>query len=355
MKRLWLPLIVSAFLLSCNDDPGPSSPTASTWSIVDRQGCWLGAYVDDDALTLEGFNAQEGKEHAVFLYYLPIREVSDLNGEAWKTWIRLVLPSNALPLLMILPESNTLSQIAEPSSADSLDLVEFAHACRNLGKARILLSFGHEMNGWWYPWGQQPASYIRAYRTFARIMKQQGGDKVSLCWIPNQGWAYPAFGSPDSVKDQSLMDTEVYSAYFPGVDVVDWVGLTYYPSHYAPEDERDKGIADPWHFQAALDYLSFYKTYAEDMRKPMMIAETSFSASEGSITEEDLEVRKNIWIQRVYDPALLSTRFPRLKLLSWFHTRKQESNGTWHDFRLPRGTEYRTRISDPYFQSIFPN
>lgn len=33
--------------------------------------------------------------------------------------------------------------------------------------ASMLIEFGHEMNGNWYPWGQQPSAYIRAFQTMA--------------------------------------------------------------------------------------------------------------------------------------------------------------------------------------------
>lgn len=33
--------------------------------------------------------------------------------------------------------------------------------------ASMLIEFGHEMNGNWYPWGQQPSAYIKAFQIMA--------------------------------------------------------------------------------------------------------------------------------------------------------------------------------------------
>ncbi len=33
--------------------------------------------------------------------------------------------------------------------------------------ASMLIEFGHDMNGNWYAWGQQPAEYIKAFQTMS--------------------------------------------------------------------------------------------------------------------------------------------------------------------------------------------
>ena len=33
--------------------------------------------------------------------------------------------------------------------------------------ASMLIEFGHEMNGNWYAWGQQPSAYIKAFQIMA--------------------------------------------------------------------------------------------------------------------------------------------------------------------------------------------
>lgn len=38
--------------------------------------------------------------------------------------------------------------------------------------ATMLIEFGHEMNGNWYAWGQQPSEYISAWQTLSNAIKK---------------------------------------------------------------------------------------------------------------------------------------------------------------------------------------
>ena len=38
--------------------------------------------------------------------------------------------------------------------------------------ASMLSEFGHEMNGNWYAWGQQPAEYIKAFQTMSTAISK---------------------------------------------------------------------------------------------------------------------------------------------------------------------------------------
>ena len=44
--------------------------------------------------------------------------------------------------------------------------------------ASMLIAFGHEMNGNWYAWGQQPSAYIKAFQTLS--------DAVAKVWVQPQ-------------------------------------------------------------------------------------------------------------------------------------------------------------------------
>ena len=41
--------------------------------------------------------------------------------------------------------------------------------------ASMLIAFGHEMNGNWYAWGQQPSAYIKAFQTLS--------DAIAKVWV----------------------------------------------------------------------------------------------------------------------------------------------------------------------------
>ena len=46
--------------------------------------------------------------------------------------------------------------------------------------ATMLIEFGHEMNGNWYAWGQQPTQYISTFQTMASAIKKVRADSVAL-------------------------------------------------------------------------------------------------------------------------------------------------------------------------------
>lgn len=106
-----------------------------------------------------------------------------------------------------------------------------------------MVRFGHEMNGSWYPWAQQPTAYIETFRQVAAAV--HNAPASSMLWSPNEGGGYPFEGGPNDVQPgspdfQSLdtnhdgkltMDDDTYAPCWPGDDSVDWVGLTVY--HFA--------------------------------------------------------------------------------------------------------------------------
>ena len=107
-----------------------------------------------------------------------------------------------------------------------------------------IVRFAHEMNGTWYPWGQQPEAYVDAFRTVATAVHALA-PASAMAWAPNEGSGYPFTGGPFASLDTSLDtngDGEItnaddpYAPYWPGDDAVDWVGMSLY--HW--------GSAYPW-------------------------------------------------------------------------------------------------------------
>lgn len=76
--------------------------------------------------------------------------------------------------------------------------------------------FGHEFNGYWYPWstagGTSAADYIGVWRRIHRIFQQEGATNVRWVWSPTAGLP----GGPP------------LEAWFPGPAYVDVVGVDGY-------------------------------------------------------------------------------------------------------------------------------
>ena len=147
----------------------------------------------------------------------------------------------------------------EPSVAlqalDSQDAEALAQRLRELHEelaTTFLVRFAPEMNGTWYPWGQQPTAYVDAFGTVADAVHARA-PSAQMVWSPVYGAGYPygaAYGDVDPTREQDTeaLDTDgsglldegddPYGPYWPGEAAVDWVGLTLY--HFG----RDLGRVD---------------------------------------------------------------------------------------------------------------
>jgi hypothetical protein len=126
--------------------------------------------------------------------------------------------------------------------------------------APFVIRLGHEMNGFWYPWGQEralhpqsvadpantPAAYVAAFRHVVDVFRAEGATDVVWMWSPNVTDANP------SVTLASL---------YPGDAYVDVIGLSGYLEK--PGDTFDK------RYRVTLTELRRIGRH-----KPVIIAET---------------------------------------------------------------------------------
>jgi mannan endo-1,4-beta-mannosidase len=94
-------------------------------------------------------------------------------------------------------------------------LTRFAKAVRSLNLP-VAISFGHEMNGNWYPWGTSQttaAQFVAAWRHIHDLFARAGATNVIWVWNPN---------IINPVPQVPLRP------FWPGRAYVSWVGLTGY-------------------------------------------------------------------------------------------------------------------------------
>jgi hypothetical protein len=227
-----------------------------------------------------------------------------------------------------------------------------------------IVRFAHEMNGSWYPWGQDPVAYVAAFRRVADAVHGLAPTAATL-WAPNQGAGYPYSGGEyearpggpeagalDTDGDGSVdEDDDPYAPYWPGEGFVDWVGMSLY--HW--------GTAHPWgenevpaagSFDAMItgspavggdSSPDFHADYAERFGKPLAIVETAaFYRPDGGGAEE--QAIKSAWLDQVF-AADARSRYPFLRLVNWFEWRKQEAEvGAVVDWRI---------TADPALRDLF--
>lgn len=74
---------------------------------------------------------------------------------------------------------------------------------------RIMLRFAHEMNGEWYPWGNQPELYVEAWRyLYALFEREDINQYIEWVWCP--------------AGTMNVGDHADLTRYYPGDQYVDW-------------------------------------------------------------------------------------------------------------------------------------
>jgi glycosyltransferase involved in cell wall biosynthesis len=124
--------------------------------------------------------------------------------------IRSALLARAVPLLQLDPGGVSLAAIAR-GGYDRV-LRSYGAAIRSLNDP-VFLSFGHEMNGLWYPWGcgqTTPWLFRAAWRHIYTMIKSP---QVIWVWTINDVWG----GDPCPLR-----------SWYPGAAYVNWIGIDGY-------------------------------------------------------------------------------------------------------------------------------
>ncbi len=180
-----------------------------------------------------------------------------------------------------------------------------AHAIAKNVKAfgsPILLRFAAEMNGDWFNWSgtmfaNGPALFVAAWRRLYSIFQQEGATNAAWVWAPNAD-SHPGGYNPLSSNSWRL--------YYPGDDVVDWVGIDGYNWGATPDND--------WESFGSI-FTPIYNDY--NGRKPIMIAETSSVESGGS---------KATWITQA---GTWLDAHPGIKAVVWFDTNRSSTGIDW--------------------------
>lgn len=251
-------------------------------------GCAIGAFVNG-LNNLPSFQASIGKSLAVVLWYVswpdafPAAEADAVyaNGSVplitWEPWIT--------------HPSGTLEAIASGSYESYVR--DFFLAAKSWGKP-LFLRFAHEMNGNWYPWDGEhngkasgPAKYKSAWQYIYNVKRLVGADNVFLIWCPNNA-SLPA----DQWND--------LSAYYPGDQYVDWVGLDGYNWGYGGWQSFDAIFGGAYQALTALT------------AKPLIIGEFASAEPGGD---------KAAWIGDAFQK--IGSTYTRVKLFCWFNINKE--------------------------------
>ncbi|MGO8730154.1 MAG: glycoside hydrolase family 26 protein [Streptosporangiaceae bacterium] len=215
---------------------------------------YLGVYEPDAPGSYAGvtkFAQTVGRQPNLVGYY------SGWNEPFQQKFAEAAASHGATAIVEINPYGVSLARIADGAYDSYLktfadDVAAFGHT--------VVISFGHEMNGFWYSWGYhrtKPATFVAAWRHIVTVFRQQGADNVTWLWQVNSASTHTG-----PVRD-----------WWPGSQYVNWVGISGY---YFTASDTFGYIFDP--VAAAI------RQFTHD---PVLIAETGV----GAFSDRTLKIR----------------------------------------------------------------
>lgn len=319
-----------------------SSPCVATPAadLVPTTGVHIGVNLDWGQHLLADYAAQLGRRPAVTVSFtdFPLAPDDERNLDGA---VDQVAAQGGMLLLTLEPREGLAPVTDEVAAALATRLDGY-----NCQGVPVIVRFAHEMNGSWYPWGQQPNDYVTAFRRVAAAV-HAGAPGSAMMWAPNYGGGYPFTGgrhaTAPGTADGAVLDTDgdgaltaaddAYAPYWPGDDAVDWVGMSLY--HWGdvhPWGENEVPEAGKFVAQLRGEYsglggddrpvADFYGTYGEQHDKPVAIPETAALYAPGNGGAEELAV-KQAWWRQVF-AADVPEQLPRLAMVNWFEWAKVE-------------------------------
>ena len=272
---------------------------------------------------IEAFRSASGKRLSVVTWFASLYE----NGRqtSWKQNygpnLLRVRRVGAMSLVKFSTQDSAYSQTRKIARAGDIAqgkfdayFSEFAETIKNFGTP-VLISIDHEMNGTWYAYSQSfPGSntlardYKAAWRHIVALFRERGVSNVAWVWAPNV---------PDVGEVRA-------SEYYPGDDVVDWVGPSFYSGN-------------PIH-----NLRAFYSQWAG--KKPIFITEWA-TAPEQSRYNNGFP-GDALWVRSFFEA--LETDYPRVKGISWFQW--SQADGNFLLQRVPEQAQsYSSAVQKPRY------
>jgi len=237
---------------SSSSIPGRAYPSRASHSPnIPDTTFYFGLYTPESPFSYQGvtsFTAATGVRPDLVVYY------SGWFEPFWASFAAAAVNHGALPLVQLNPRGATVAAIASGQYDDYL--ITYARAVRAYGH-RVVMSFGHEMNGQWYPWGYRhtsPTVFVAAWRHIVTIFRQVGARNVTWMWTVNTV----------EPQHETIPDP---AAWWPGSSYVNWVGI------------------DGYFHQRSAQFVSVFGPTIVDVREltkdPILISETGAAPNVG--------------------------------------------------------------------------
>ncbi len=245
-------MLAAVLLAGCASSATGPSQSVSPAAVSPPAGPLVGVYepgVPGSWSGLAEFASATGVAPRVALYYSGWPEQFRLG------FAKLAWSHGAYTFVKMQPDNVTLASIAAGDSNGYLR--SFALAVKSFPHP-VLLSFAHEMNGDWYPWGagHAPASeFVAAWRDVVQVFRDEGATNAIWVWTVNS----------TNVAHGSLRQ------WWPGAAWVNWVGVDGY--YYRPTDGFGSVFGQT---------IAQIRTFSS---APVLIAETAVGGNPARLSE----------------------------------------------------------------------
>lgn len=235
-------------------------------------------------------------------YFAKLQQIRDEKSIPYITWE---------PWDASQPNLNLLPAILDGTYDAFLDQWAQAFACLD---CEILIRFGHEMNGNWYPWSDDPKLFREAFRYVVGRIRAVQTKPIYWMFSPNHD-------DGGSGRD--------YQDYFAGTDVVDCVGLSGY----------NFGPTQKWSHWMTFDEL-FLKTIPKLYQAYHLPCFLDIGCTE-------IGGDKSAWILDAFHKIATLDAYQCVRGIVWFNYLKET------DWRIESSPEslsaFRTGAQQPYF------
>ncbi len=342
--RLLRVFLLLALVLAAACQPAAAPPPTPTPEYERIPGVYLGTFHGTSASSVSLFE-KIGKGVAISAVYLNWSSGFNnglLNANRYAGRATLItwefFPNAALSREY---EGRVLEAILDGRYDAYLD--SWAGGMREFG-APVLLRFGHEMNGDWYPWSgvfngggtldgygdptlpDGPERFVAAYRYIHDRFTQNGADNVLWVWCPN---------APFAAMQTALGDWNNAAAYYPGDSYVDWLcfdGYNWGASAFG------QTFNARWTSFDEIFASSYAELRAINPQKPILIGEFASTEEGGD---------KAAWITDAFQK--IRAEYPQIRAIVWFHIAKETD---WRINSSDAALEaYRNAVADDYWLS----
>jgi hypothetical protein len=262
--------------------------------------------------------------------------------------VRIIHDAGRVPFVRLMARSTWRSGGPDPvytlqriiDGAFDADLTTWFTAARD-ASIPMLVEFGTEVNGDWFPWNGRwngggtttgygdpeladgPERFRDAYRHLVELARGAGASDLTWVFHVNgDSWPRRAWNTP--------------SAYYPGDDYVDWIGVSIYGSQRADE------------------YYGSFRRLLDEACPALcsLSVDKPIAVLEWGIAQRPSHGTKAGWIRNALR-ALRNGRWSRVKAVSYWHEDWREADGSVTDLRIDSSRAalqaYRRGVASPRF------